>query len=173
MQSIQDGIFDNLIKNVVSFHAGFKGEIQYFFGSKNSAGHFNMAIEGDYLFKKGWYMNFSFLFNNHGLNQPVTDWNTINLKLLPENLIPTKWNLVITSAKEFSPLLSANMSVLYAPGTNLLIIFPSLQYNIATNLDINIVWQSFFVQLAESLQAVNHRSFLRLKWNFNSYDKCQ
>ncbi len=146
--------------------AGFKGELQYFIAGKDSSNHFNMSLETDYMFKKGWYLNLSFLFNSHGLYQPVADWTTINLKLSPENLMPTKWNMVITSAKELNPLLSANMSVLYAPGTNLLIIFPSLQYSIATNLDINLVWQSFFAELNKTMQGVNHRCYLRLKWSF-------
>lgn len=146
--------------------AGFKGEMQYFIANKDSSDHFNMSLEADYMFKKGWYLNLSFLFNSRGLYQPVADWTTINLKLSPENLMPTKWNMVITSAKELNPLLSANMSVLYAPGTNLLILLPSVQYSIATNLDINLVWQSFFADLNNTMQGVNHRCYLRLKWSF-------
>jgi hypothetical protein len=146
--------------------AGFKGEVQYFFGSKDSSDHFNMSFEGDYMFKKGWYVNMGLLFNNHGLYKPVTDWNTINLKLSPENLMPTKWNIIVTTAKEITPLLSANMSMLYAPGTNLLILLPSFQYNMATNLDVNLVWQSFLTQIDNNFEAVNHHCFLRMKWSF-------
>jgi hypothetical protein len=146
--------------------AGFKGEAQYFFGSKDSTDHFNMSIEGDYMFKKGWYVNLGFLFTNHGLDKAVNNWDTINLKLSPENLMPTKWNMILTTAKEINPLLSANISVLYAPGTNLLIFFPSIQYNLATNLDVNLVWQSFFADVKRRFEAVNHRCFLRMKWSF-------
>ncbi len=146
--------------------AGFKGEAQYFFGSKDSTDHFNMSLEGDYMFKKGWYVNVGLLYNNHGLDKPLHNWDTINLKLSPVNLMPTKWNVMITTAKEFTPLLSGNMSVLYAPGTNLFILFPSLQYNIAANLDVNLVWQSFFAELGNQFGAVNHQCFLRMKWSF-------
>ncbi len=146
--------------------AGFKGEVQYFFGNKDSSDHFNMALEGDYMFKKGWYLNVGLLFNNHGLYKPVNTWNTINLKLSPENLMPTRWNFIFTTAKEITPLFSANMSVLYAPGTNFLILFPSLQYNAATNLDVNFVWQSFFAELSSRFEAFNHTCFLRMKWSF-------
>lgn len=146
--------------------AGFKGEAQYFFGSKDSIDHFNMTLEGDYMFKKGWYVNLGLLYTNHGLSQPVTGWDSINLKLSPENLMPTKWNIILGTAKELTPLLSANMSVLYAPGTNLFIFFPSLQYNMATNLDVNLVWQSYFAELYSRFEAVNHRCFLRIKWSF-------
>jgi len=146
--------------------AGFKGEVQYFFGNKDSTDHLNLSLEGDYMFKKGWYVNAGLLFNNNGLYKPVDNWSTINLKLSPENLMPTKWNFILTTAKEITPLLSVNMSVLYAPGTNLLILFPSFQYNMATNLDVNLVWQSFFAEINKNFEAVNHRCFLRLKWSF-------
>lgn len=146
--------------------AGFKGEVQYFFAYKDSIHHLNITLDGDYMFKKGWYLNVGMLFNNAGLYKPINSWDTINLKLSPENLMPTKWNVIVTTAKEFTPLLSVNMSMLYAPGTNLFILFPSLQYNIATNLDVNLVWQSFFAEIRNNFKAVNHRCFLRMKWSF-------
>ena len=80
--------------------------------------------------------------------------------------MPTKWNIIIITAKEFTPLFSANMSVLYAPGTNLFILFPSLQYNLGANLDVNLVWQSFFAELNNHFEAINHRCFFRMKWSF-------
>jgi hypothetical protein len=146
--------------------AGFKGEVQYFIAGKDSDDHLNMTLEGDYMFKKGWYVNMGLLFNNQGLNQPINYWNSLDLKLSPENLMPTKWNVIVTTSKELTPLLSANMSMLYAPGTNLAILFPSVQYNLATNLDVNLIWQSFFAELSNRFEAVNHRCFLRIKWSF-------
>lgn len=146
--------------------AGFKGEVQYFFRTRDSTDHLNLVLESDYMFKKGWYVNAGFLFNNLGLTSPVANWDSINLKLSPENLMPTKWNLIVSSSREFTPLISAQISVLYAPGTNLVILLPSFQYNMATNLDINLVWQSFFTETASRFEAVNHRCFLRMKWSF-------
>jgi hypothetical protein len=146
--------------------AGFKGEAQYFFGSKDSGDHLNISLEGDYMFKKGWYVNASLLYNSHGLYQPVENWDTVNLKLSPENLMPTKWNIMVTTSKAFTPLLSANASLLYAPGSNLLILLPALQYNLATNLDVNLVWQSFFAEQHQNFEAINHRCYLRMKWSF-------
>ncbi|MVT44557.1 hypothetical protein GO495_28440 [Chitinophaga oryziterrae] len=146
--------------------AGFKGEAQYFFAGKDSSDHLNLALEGDYMFKKGWYLNLGLLFNNRGFNRPVENWNNLDLGLSPANLMPTKWNMIVTSTKEITPLLSINASVLYSPGTNLTIFYPSFQYNIATNLDINLVWQSFYAEQSQRFEAVNHRAFLRLKWSF-------
>ncbi|NLR58166.1 hypothetical protein HGH93_08660 [Chitinophaga polysaccharea] len=145
---------------------GFKGEAQYFFAGKDSLAHLNVALEGDYMFKKGWYLNLGILFNNRGLNKPVSNWSNLDFVLSPENLMPTKWNLIVTGAREITPLLSVNVTVLYSPGTNLTIFYPSIQYNIATNLDVNFVWQSFYAGQDHGFEAVNHRAFVRLKWNF-------
>lgn len=146
--------------------AGFKGEAQYFFRDKDSIDHFNMSLEGDYMFKKGWYLNVGLLFTNQGLYRPVKDWGAINLKLSPENLMPTKWNFILTTSKEITPLLTANISMLYSPGTNLFILLPAFKYNLATNLDIDLIGQSFFGQLNNRFEAVNHRVYLRMKWSF-------
>ncbi|WP_186452614.1 hypothetical protein [Chitinophaga polysaccharea] len=146
--------------------AGFKGEAQYFFAGKDSVSHLNLALEGDYMFRKGWYLNLGVLFNNRGLNRPVGNWSTLDLVLSPENLMPTKWNLIVKCAREITPLLSVNITVLYSPGANLTIFYPSLQYSIATNLDVNFVWQSFYAGQNHGFEAINHRAFLRLKWNF-------
>lgn len=149
-------------------NVGYKGEAQFYLNkaSEDSLTTLNADVEFDYAFKKGWYVNAGVLLNSDGLNKPVDDWKNVNLKFSPQNLMPTKWNFIITSSKEFTPLLTGSMSVVYAPGTNLFILFPTLQYNLATNLDASLVWQSFFTELNNKFQAVNHQCFLRVKWSF-------
>jgi hypothetical protein len=146
--------------------AGFKGEIQYFVPPDDSAAHFNLSLETDYMSKKGWYVNAGFLFNKTGIHKPINDWKQVNLKLSPENPMPTRWNFIITTSKEFTPLFTANMSIVYSPGTNLMIVYPTAQYNIATNLDLSFIWQSFLASVQNKFQTVNHTAFLRLKWSF-------
>jgi len=146
--------------------AGFKGEIQYFLPGNDSAGVLNISLESDYVFKNGWYINGSLLFNSEGLSQPVTDWDNFNFKLSPVSLMPTEWNFMVGTGKEFTPRFSGNLGFLYAPGTNLVILLPSFKYNLATDLDADLVWQSFFSELEDGFSAVNHRIFLRLKWSF-------
>lgn len=146
--------------------AGFKGEGQYFFSHKDSTDHLNLSLEEDYKFDNGWYLNVGGLYNSQGLTRPVNHWASINLNLSPDHLMPTKYNLMVTTIKELNPLLSANVSVLYSPGTNLFILFPSVQYNLATNFDVDLVWQSFFAELNSRFQAINHRCYLRIKWSF-------
>jgi len=147
-------------------NAGFKGELQYFIKSDSITSLLNIVVEGDYVFDGGWYVSVGGLLNNRGLDQPITFWNDAQLELTPRNLMPTKWNVISTVAKEITPLFTANTSFIYSPQTNLLIVLPSLQYNISTNVDINLVWQSFFAEMPEGFEGISHRVYLRFKWNF-------
>lgn len=146
--------------------AGFKGEVQYFFKKENTADGLNASVESDYMFKNGWYINAGLLFNKNGISKPVQNWNEINLDLSPDNIMPTKWNIIFTTLKEVTPLLSANLGVVFSGGTNMMILLPSASYNIASNVDMNLVWQSFFIEQDNHFASVNHRCFLRMKWSF-------
>ena len=57
------------------------------------------------------------------------------------------------------------MNVVYAPGPDLLILFPSLRYNLHTNWDLDLVWQSFFAETTR-WEPLTHSGFFRLKWSF-------
>ncbi len=145
--------------------AGFKGEAQFF--SKNSSGQyqFNLCLEGDYLLPGSWYVNGSFLYNNNGLDSRILQPENLNFSFTPANLMPTRWNFIGTARKEITPLFSASLSLLYAPGTHLLLALPGLRYNLADNLDADLIWQSFFAE-AEEFKALNHRGFIRFKYSF-------
>jgi hypothetical protein len=145
--------------------AGFKGETQFF--TKTSAEKFqiNVTVESDYVFESGWYINGSFLFNNNGLYSKILNPLQLNFNFSPANLMPTRWNFIIATGKEITPLFSANISFLYAPGTNLLLILPGFKYSLGENLNVDLVWQSFYASL-DQFEALNHRGFLRLKYNF-------
>lgn len=145
--------------------SGFKGELQYYAANGSQKAHFNASLETDYAFKKGWYLNTGILFNSEGLLSSVNSFDSLNFKFTPLNLMPTKWNVVVTASKEITPLFSGTTTLLYAPGTNLLLVLPSLRYNLATNLDADLVWQSFFAETTD-FKALNHRAFLRLKVSF-------
>lgn len=146
--------------------AGFKGELQYFSPQRDTSSQINITMEVDYLLDKGWYVNGGFLYNSIGINEPTNYFGELNFQLTPQRLMPTKWNTILTVAKEITPLLSANLSTIYSPGTNLLIALPSFRYNLETNLDFEIIWQSFFAEQANSFEGISHRGFIRLKWSF-------
>ncbi len=146
--------------------AGFKGEVQYFAPYHEEVSQTNFTMETDYLFNNGWYMNMGFLLNTSGINKELEDLSMINFQVSPKSLMPTKWNFILTVSKEITPLLIGNLSTFYSPGSNMVFILPSIQFNMASNLDVNIIWQSYYAELNDSFEAMSHNGFIRFKWSF-------
>ncbi|TAN18090.1 MAG: hypothetical protein EPN37_05965 [Chitinophagaceae bacterium] len=123
-------------------------------------------MEIDYAFKNGWYFSSSFLYNSRGLSKPLENWSKISFEFSPTNLMPAQWSFIVMASKEFTPLLTGSLSFVYSPGMNLFIFLPSLKYNLAPNLDIDMIFQSFFLEMQNRVQGAAYKGFLRLKWNF-------
>jgi len=147
-------------------NVGYKGEGQFFLGNDGSPNDINLTTEVDYFFKGGWYANSAILYNENGLDAPVTNWSQVTFKISPTSLMPAKWNILAGCSKEFTPLFSGSLNVIYSPGVNLFILYPSFKYNLASSLDIDFVWQSLFAELESKFQDITHAGFVRLKWSF-------
>ena len=144
--------------------AGFKGEGQAFYRKDSLV--LNFSTEVDYITPKGWYLNAAFLYNQLGMDGPIDDWSGFSFRNRPDNLMPTRWNFLVGSSKAFTPLFSGSLSVIYAPGTNMLVLFPTFTYNLATDLDLDLVWQSFFAESPRGFESLVNQGFLRFKWSF-------
>jgi len=83
--------------------AGFKGEAQYYFDNHDTTGQLNATVGFDYMFKKGWYLNTGFLYNSLGLDQNIQNGQNLNLQLSAKNLMPTKYNILMTVQKKSIP----------------------------------------------------------------------
>jgi hypothetical protein len=146
--------------------AGFKGEIQYYIQNNEERSLLNISLEADYAFKKGWYLNSGILFNDRGSTGKFNALEGIDFRFTPKYLMPTRWNFLLTTGKSFTPLFSGYVTTLYAPGSNLLLLLPSLRYNVSDEIDFDCIWQSFWASSEEDFSSLGHRLFLRLKWNF-------
>ncbi|WHF52498.1 hypothetical protein QGN23_04260 [Chryseobacterium gotjawalense] len=142
---------------------GFKGEAQYF---NLNGGLFNLAVEADYMFKTGWYVNTGVLFTDHGITDQIPIVQAFEFIPSPERLMPTKWTVIGTVAKELNPLLSVRSSIVFSPGTNLLILYPSLKYNIMPDFDLDFILQSFFARGNSALENLNNNLYIKATWNF-------
>jgi len=145
---------------------GFKGEFQYYFSRGGYPEHVNLSVEADHVFEKGWYVSTGFLLNNLGVDESPVLWDVTSLDISPRNLMPTKWNAVLTFSKEITPLIMVNTTAIYTPGADLLIVLPTFTFSLTENVDINLVWQSFFGEGPTGFDDLSHRAFLRIKWNF-------
>jgi len=144
---------------------GFKGEGQIYLQNIDST-DFNGTIELTKIFEKGWLLSTAVLFNQKGLNSTINSWNNINFKISPQSLMPAKWTIATVVSKEITPLFNGNITLVYSPKVNMLILFPALKYNIASNIDLDLINQSFFYESMQKFQAISHGLFLRFKWSF-------
>lgn len=146
--------------------AGFKGEFSYFRSKENFSsdrGLLSVALEGDYAFEDGWYVNGSFLFKSD--TSPVSVI-TSNSTLSAKHLTPYKYTYGLNIAKQLNPLFSAKLWALYTPSNNSLILFPLLSWSAADNLGIDFIWQSFFSDMRGSFRTNWNVVTLRTKWSF-------
>ncbi|MBE2230408.1 MAG: hypothetical protein IAE96_07195 [Chitinophagaceae bacterium] len=145
--------------------AGFKGELQYYAGRHSAYAQWLFSAEGDYMFENGYYLAAALLYNQKGADGPLLNPEQLNFQASPRSLMPAKWNLLTQAAKEFTPRFSGRLHLVYSPGPDLLILFPSLSYNLKTNWDLDFVWQSFFAR-THGFGAISHNAYLRLKRSF-------
>ena len=146
--------------------AGFKGEVQYYFLKDFRSAHVNVTLELDKLVGHGWYISGGGLFNSMGINYPLNNFQEVNLNLSAENLMPGKWSGLFTLKKEINPLTTANLSAVYSPGFNLMILLGGLSYNVVPDFDLDVVWQSYFFETQSKFQAIRHLGVVRLRWSY-------
>lgn len=146
--------------------SGFKGEVQYFLKRMELRDQINISVEADHVFESGWYINAGAFLNSVGIEKTYTLSDISSMNLSPQNLMPTKWNTLFMVSKEITPLFTVSSTIIYAPGTNLVIFLPNVAYNLTQDLDVNLVWQSFFGDTPTGFDDITHRAFIRIKLSF-------
>jgi len=148
--------------------AGFKGEAQYYFNNIKSLRQLNLTLGIDYMFKNAWYLNTGVLYNSNGLDSKIVNGQLLDFQLSAKNLMPTKYNLMVMAQKEINPLSAIGLTMVYAPRVDLFILMPSFRYSIATNLDLDLIWQSFYLNRQSKLRGLSELGFFRLRWSFGN-----
>ena len=149
--------------------AGFKGEVSYFHPKKeftDSSGVVTASAMIDYTFKNSWYSIFSFLFNSDPANAFNTDFKFVNFNITAKNLFPFRYSFYTGVTKQFTPVTSMNLAVIYTPTNNTLILFPFFAWNAAKNLNLDLTIQSFFATQDGRYQPQGTSIFLRGRWSF-------
>ncbi|MFM9948764.1 MAG: hypothetical protein ACKV1O_12565 [Saprospiraceae bacterium] len=149
--------------------AGFKGEATWFQPRSNfgdTTGTLSLTLESNFTFESGWYLGGAYLYTGSGYSSP----NALNLlnaqQLSAKRLMPFKHSVLAQTAKQITPIFMANLSVIYCPGPDALIIFPVLTYSLNDNWDLNLVAQSFFIPAGKRFKNEGNSLILRLKWGF-------
>jgi hypothetical protein len=150
-------------------NAGFKGEWSYFHPQKNwsdSTGTFSVSIMSDKTFKNNWYASLGALYNSHPSNMLMAGSGIFGTNLSPKLLFPFRYNFMASVMKSFSPITSLNVSVIYSPEQNTLILFPSFSWNISSAFDLSFTAQTFFTEFNTEYKNLGNAMFLRGRWSF-------
>lgn len=155
--------------------ASFKGEVTYFHPQRlwrDSVGDITASISMDYMFKANVYAMVGFMYGSSGIgksfdvNQLSNSAFAINNLPSAKNLMPTKYNALVSVSKPLTPLISGSVMAIYSPGINLLFLMPSLSFSIASNWDFSLFGQTTFLDNGSNFRNYGTSVFARLKWGF-------
>lgn len=149
-------------------NAGFKGELSYFHPRTNftdTLGAVSISATVDYSFKKGIYINGSYLYNSSGGNM-YSPLLFIGNSISAKNLMPFKHSILVQASKSITPLLNGGVTTIYSPKVNSVIFIPTLGYSISNNWTVDLVGQLFFAEQNATFKTAGNSIFLRLKWSF-------
>lgn len=144
---------------------GFKGEWQFYGATRQKKAQSILSISADRMFKGNLYLSSGLLYDQRGLSEPPETWSSTVFTVTPQRLMPGRWTMLLSGTKQFTPLFSATLNLIYSPGIRLFILYPALQYNLKTNLDLDLIAQSFWIPSGGSTMK-SHSFFLRLKWSY-------
>lgn len=148
---------------------GFKGEFSYFIprpDAPNSSESFSFSLMANQTFKNDWYISFVGLYNSNPSNSLAGTLSIGNSGLSPKSLFPFRYNFYTMVTKTLSPISSVNLSTIYSPENNTLILVPTYTWNIAANFDLDLLAQSYFSNQNESYQNIINQLYLRGRWSF-------
>lgn len=149
--------------------AGFKGEVTYFIPD-------NKAIEGqkvlsasmsiDYIFGNQLFITGGFLFNSGGQSSPLpVPQNLFLAPVSAKNLMPSKYNSLVSISFPLTPLAGFAFNTVYSPGVNSLLLMPSMNWSIANNWGIALFAQNFNLEV-DGFENIGNAVFIRIKGSF-------
>ena len=152
------GAFAGSIRN-----ACLKGEAQYFF---RDTGHvFNFSGEVDQVLSNDWYVKAGILYNSEGNTNPIRDRSKTEIAMSPLQQMPAAFTLEFSIEKGITDLADFNLMILLSPAAEMHFLSPSIRFNLADNLEADIVTQHFILK-ENSWGIIRHDGFLRIKWSF-------
>lgn len=152
--------------------AGFKGEASYFVNRDkmyDTTDVLSLSASVDYSFRNGVYMLGSFLINSNGKSNILGLENTNSLaggNFSAKNLMITRYSGFYQIRYPVTPLFSPGLAAIYGFEADLLFIMPSMTYSVASNWDLDLVGQLYFVNFDGKYQNLVNSIFTRVKRSF-------
>jgi len=145
---------------------GFKGEFSWFNSTTTEvANNFAATISVDYSFGNSLYISSGLLYNEAGTT--TNSGNIFNFELSARNLYPYKWSIFTSAGYPITPLLNANIALIYSPiDGHPLFLTPTFTYSLGQNLDVDLVSQIVLQDTTERYGSDIQAYFLRVKWSY-------
>jgi len=146
------------------FDAGWKGEATWL----RDSGGYNLAaaVMADYSFQGQWYVSAAALYIRDPSPLSGSTFQALGDITTITRLMPFPWSFYAGMAHSFTPRFSGNAAVIYSPEQEHTILFPSLQYNVLTDLDLDFFGQFFFDSVNGKYGNTGNALFFRLRWSF-------
>ena len=153
-------------------NAGFKFESTYFIPKKDindSSNVLSSSISFDYSTKKGVYLNSSILYNSSGSDVNSSSDNLFGSFLSDvsaKNLMPSRITYFSQISGNFTPAITSSFTAFYMKGEEMLLIMPSITYEIKENIDSMLLGQFIYNNLDSEINPMGVGIFARLAYNF-------
>ncbi|MBN1407901.1 MAG: hypothetical protein JW956_08935 [Calditrichaceae bacterium] len=164
---------------------GFRGEFKYseapskgrtteypildsLFNNKNLTDYkhniFSGVLSGDYTFSNTLYIHSEVLYNSNGKTENAgLFWYQISEASM---LSPARWSLFQEFAYDITPLLRANVFIIFNPDDHSSLLAPSIKWSLMTNLELMSVLYTTSGQERTEFGNYGNSFFLRLKYSF-------
>jgi hypothetical protein len=148
--------------------AGFKGEVAYFYSTKDYEDDvLSISISTDYYFKNKLFVTLGYLFQDIELPVQSDDIlvGSIANRASAKMLMPFDHNLIINFTYPITPLLNSSVMATWTPVVNASFLMGSLMYSLSDNWELSVFTQSFVWNDTSWNNPVNS-IFLRIKNSF-------
>lgn len=142
--------------------AGFKGECSYFGATSDSRAAGSATLTLDHVIG-GYYLTLSGLYCSDAPTTPTSGAALFDAPRSARELMPFRYTLYASAMKSFTPLFSATVSAMYSPTFHSVILFPSISYSLAENVDADLTIESYFNDATGPFAAIANALFLRVR----------
>lgn len=151
--------------------AGFNGELSYFHDLDNFAdtsGVLVGSLGANYTFRKGLFMQASYLFNSAGTKGPA-GWGSpfaLYIDINAKNFTRAMHSVFAGLSYPITPLIKADVSAIFNPNDKSGYAGPSVDFSLTENMSLFIIGQIFWGDTGTEYGDYGTLCYMRLKWSF-------
>jgi len=149
---------------------GFTGEASYFRNLDqfaDTSGQLVASVSANYTFPNQLFVNGSFIYNSAGTTGPAGQGAFFLLgNVSPKTLTLSRFDLFGELSYPVTPLIKADISLIYNPNDKSAFAGPSLDLSLTENLELYVMGQLFFGKPQTEFGNYGQMYYLRLKWSF-------